>query len=72
MQTACEDKVVAKFDGGTNGPDASCFGKLEAKQDGTLPETLCATTGDLAAMETRADVFVNGTVTTLEGGAAAP
>jgi len=65
VQTTCEDKVRAKFDGG--GVKLGCFDKFEAKNDGP-----CVTFGDRAAMETRVDVFVNGTVTTLEGGAAAP
>jgi hypothetical protein len=66
-QTACEDKVIAKFDGGTKGTAASCFGKLEAKQNGGAPETICTTTEDLAAMEAKADAFVADTVATLEG-----
>jgi len=64
-ETMCEDKVRAKFDGG--GVKLGCFDQLEVKNDGP-----CVTFGDRAAMETRVDVFVSGTVTTLEGGAAAP
>jgi hypothetical protein len=51
--TACIDKVIAKFDGGTKGFEKSCFGKLEIKNDGP-----CQTFGDLGAMEAKVDAFV--------------
>jgi len=66
-QTACEGKVIAKFDGGTKGTAASCFGKLEAKQNPAVPDTICTTTGDLAPMEGEADTMVATIVATLEG-----
>ena len=65
-QTDCETKVRYKFDG--VGTTLGCFEKLEAKDDGMTPELVCTTTGDLVAMEERADDFVAGVVFTLEGG----
>jgi len=67
-QTACENKVMAKFNGDGIDPATSCFGKLEAKDDGVTPEKICTTTGDLAAMEAKADAMVAGIVATLESG----
>ena len=61
-QTACEGKVTAKFEGDGVDPATSCFGKLEAKNDGP-----CVTTGDRAPMEAKADGFVADVVATLEG-----
>jgi len=66
-QTVCEDKAIAKFDGGTKGAAGSCFGKLEAKQDPLAPETICTTTGDMVRMEAKADALVANVVGTLEG-----
>ena len=46
-----------------------CIGKLEAKQSGAKPKTLCAMTGDLAILAGRVDAFVAkvvGAVRTLE------
>jgi len=62
VQAACEDKVKAKFEGGTKGEAYSCFGKLELENDGP-----CVTTGDLGTMEAEADAFVADTVARLEG-----
>jgi len=58
---ACLAKVVAKFDGGTKGFANSCFGKLEAKNDGP-----CFTFGDLAAQEAKVDAFVIDVVQELD------
>ena len=69
-QTDCETKVRYKFDG--VGTTLGCFEKLEAKDDGMTPELICTTTGDLVAMEERADDFVAGVVFTLEGGVPPP
>jgi len=45
----------------------SCFGKVEAKQNPSVPETICTTTEDLATLETTVDSMVAGVVGTLEG-----
>ena len=66
-QTACEDKVKTKFDGGTKGVAKSCFGKLEAKSGKGNPKKDCTTTGDLAAMEAKVDACVADVVAELEG-----
>jgi len=67
VQATCEGKVVAKFEGDGVDPATSCFGKLEAKQDPLAAETICTTTGDLAAMEAKPDTMVAGIVGMLEG-----
>jgi len=58
----CLAKVRTKFDGGTKGAAASCFGKLEAKY-AALP---CLTTGDMAALEAKVDAFVNDVICELD------
>ena len=50
LDATCVQKAIAKFDGGPK-PEKACFTKLESKGG-------CVTTGDLAALETRADAFV--------------
>jgi len=57
----CLSKVYAKFDGGTKGTEASCFRKLEIKNDGP-----CVTTGDRVAQETKVDAFVLDVVQELD------
>jgi len=59
--TTCLNKNIAKFDGGTKGVEASCFGKAEAKFPGG-----CLTVGDLAALEAKVDAFVNDVVCELD------
>jgi hypothetical protein len=61
VDQACLAKGVAKFDGGTKGIAYSCFGKLEAKNEGP-----CVTFGDLAAQEAKVDAFVADVVTELD------
>jgi hypothetical protein len=70
VQTDCEAKVREKFDG--VGTKLGCFEKLEAKDDGLTPDRICTTTGDLPAMEERADDVVTGILFTLEGGVTPP
>jgi hypothetical protein len=53
VQTLCENKVIAKFDGGTKGIEKGCIGKLDVKNDGP-----CATFGDTAPLEAKVDAFV--------------
>jgi len=61
VQTACEAKVIAKFDGGTKGIASGCIGKLDVKNDGP-----CETFGDTAPLEAKADAFVTDVLTELE------
>ena len=58
---ACKDKVVGKFDGGTKGLAASCFGKLQAKGG-------CITFDDLGVLEDKVDAFVDDVVCELDPG----
>jgi len=51
-------KCYDKFDGGTKGPDAGCFAKLEAKQDPLEFETVCPSVADAATQEAKVDAFV--------------
>ena len=51
VETTCQDKVIAKFNG-VSDPE-SCFGKLEAKNDGP-----CVTFSDRSALEAKVDTFV--------------
>jgi hypothetical protein len=56
-------KCADKFDGGTPEDfEKGCIGKLEGKQKLDKPETLCTVTGDLAALEAKADAFVDDIV----------
>ena len=66
LETDCETKVMAKFDGGTD-PAKGCFAKLEAKDDPADPASVCTTTGDTADMEAEVDGLVTGIVARLEG-----
>jgi hypothetical protein len=59
-------KCTDKFDGGTKGFVKGCIGKLEAKQDAQKPETLCAMTGDLLALEAQVDTFVADVVSGID------
>jgi hypothetical protein len=65
VQTECEAKVKSKFEGGTN-PTKGCFAKLEAKDDPSMPESVCNTTGDTAAVEAQVDTFVAAILGELE------
>ena len=65
-ETDCAAKVMAKFDGGTS-PAKSCFAKLEAKDDPLKPDSVCTTTGNVAAMEAQVDAAAGDLVATLEG-----
>ena len=67
VDPACLAKATGKFDGGTKGPAAACFAKLEAKNDGP-----CVTFGDLAAEESKVDAFVLDVVQELDPGYPAP
>jgi len=59
----CVQKAIDKFDGGTKGIAYSCFGKIEAKNDGP-----CLTFGDLTAEEAKVDAFVLDVVQELDPG----
>jgi len=59
-------KCIDKFDGGTKGFEKSCIGKLEGKQKLEKPETVCTTTGDLAALEAKVDAFVLDVVSEID------
>jgi hypothetical protein len=63
---ACLQKVVAKFDGGSD-PTKGCFAKLEAKFPGG-----CLTTTDTAALESTVDGFVTAVVSALDPSYPAP
>lgn len=65
VEDACEAKIRGKFDG----IDAatSCFGKVEAKQNPSAPETVCTTTNDSPSLEATIDAVVGDLVATLEG-----
>jgi len=65
-QADCEQKVMDKFDGGTN-PAKGCFAKLEAKADPAKPESVCTTTGDTAAVGAEVDAEVASLLGRLEG-----
>jgi len=52
VKTDCQNKVVAKFDGGTKGVGGSCFAYLERKGG-------CITTYDLGVLEAKVDAFVS-------------
>ncbi len=58
VDPTCVAKAIAKFDGGLK-PEKACFTKLEQKPG-------CVTTGDLAAVETKADDFVETIVCALD------
>ena len=66
VQTDCETKVMAKFDGGTD-PAKGCFAKLEAKDDPADPASVCTTTGDTADIESEVNGLVTSIVARLEG-----
>lgn len=55
---ACSDT----FDGGTNGVEKGCIGKLEAKQNIEKPATICAVTGDVPTLAAAVDGFVGDIV----------
>jgi hypothetical protein len=61
---ACLQKAKDKFEG-TGGKQA-CFAKVEAKANPSKPETICITTGDIAAMEAKVDAFVADVIGALE------
>ena len=65
VQTACEAKVIAKFDGGTKGIASGCIGKLEIKNDGP-----CLTFGDTVSLEAKIDAFVADAKAELENATA--
>lgn len=65
-QTICEEKVMAKFDGGAD-PAKGCFAKLEAKEKPSKPESICTTTGDTASMEAEVDAVAAELLARLEG-----
>lgn len=58
----CLQKAKDKFDGGLN-PVKGCFAKAEAKFPGG-----CLTTGDTAALEAKADAYVDDVVCELDAG----
>ena len=68
----CLSKVYAKFDGGTKGTEASCFRKLELKEDPLVPRTMCVTHGDRVAQDAKVDAFVLDVVQELDPGYPAP
>ncbi len=65
VDAACLTKCEDKFDGGAV-PTKGCFAKLESKQDGAKPETVCPSTGDTAALEAKVDAFVLDVVQELD------
>ena len=58
---ACKQKAKDKFDGGAN-PAKGCFAKLEAKYG----VGGCLTSGDVAALETQVDEFVDAVICALD------
>ncbi|MEO6026790.1 MAG: hypothetical protein ABIR79_08000, partial [Candidatus Binatia bacterium] len=60
---ACLQKAKDKFDGGAN-PFKGCFAKLEAKYPGG-----CLSVGDTAALEAKADAYVDDVICALDPGA---
>jgi len=57
----CKQKAKDKFDGGSN-PAKGCFAKLEAKYG----VGGCLTSGDVAALETQVDDFVDAVICALD------
>jgi hypothetical protein len=66
VESACEAKVRAKFDGGGDATKG-CFAKLEAKANPSTPDSVCTTTGDSAKMEVEVDGAAATLTGTLEG-----
>lgn len=66
VQAECEAKALARFDGGAN-PEKGCFEKLEARQVGSRPTSLCTTEDDAQLLQSDVDGVVQELLATLEG-----